>query len=713
MYEQRSYIKYGNGVETNYGYSANRRRLASLDVVSPKYEGKIMDYAYTLQGWMKGMNSDELGKDMGGDGNDKVSRDVVGFTLGYNNNDYRPIAKGQTADFYRAVSEQNMTDLYTGNISRMATALANPELGGGFGTQVRDFRYDVLNRLKSSKVQGTNAYATAYTYDANGNITGLTRNNAKGEQFDNLAYKYEQDAAGNFINNRLLHVNDGNKDVAGTDIKDQGEYAQNDPSKRNYAYDQQGNLISDKSEEIANIEWTATGKVRRITCTPQSGKPDLEFRYDASGNRVSKTVIAKPSGERTTTYYVRDAQGTTLATYTEKSGDLRLSEQHLYGAKRLGMRSSNLLVATTNSHNGNQEDYSAEKRYELTNHLGNVLAVVSDQKKEDGTAQILSLTDYYPYGMEMDGRKYEKDGGYRYGFNGQEKTPELDESHTTALYWEYDGRLGRRWNMDPILKPMISPYCTFNNNPINRIDPNGDDDYFDSEGNFLTHTNTQYNYIRVMNDEELFNYQTKSDFDVNSVTTTISSFDYCDKSNERMLYKILEFYTKPLKLPTIRSTYNVRPSDADAVACTNAQNKTVSITLFEGHISKDCDISHKLVSSIIHEKVHTTQDLENYNGSMECEPILTQMQWEDNYLDKFPDNFHYNHEQYYLNSLNSYYKKFGSKAVETIKYWVNKYNEYIGYEVFDVNPSAPEECVSYLLQPVIVEGKQKHSNASE
>ena len=91
---------------------------------------------------------------------------------------------------------------------------------------------------------------------------------------------------------------------SGTDNKGQGAYAQNDPSKRNYAYDPQGNLISDKSEEIASIEWTATGKVRRITRTSQSGKPDLEFRYNASGNRVSKTVIAKPSGERPTTYYV-------------------------------------------------------------------------------------------------------------------------------------------------------------------------------------------------------------------------------------------------------------------------------------------------------------------------------------------------------------------------------------------------------------------------
>ncbi len=59
---------------------------------------------------------------------------------------------------------------------------------------------------------------------------------------------------------------------------------------------------------------------------------------------------------------------------------LHLSEQHLYGAKRLGMRSSNLLVASTKGDNINPENNSGEKRYELTNHLGNVLAVVSGNK---------------------------------------------------------------------------------------------------------------------------------------------------------------------------------------------------------------------------------------------------------------------------------------------------------------------------------------------
>ncbi|MBO4807105.1 MAG: hypothetical protein J5554_13850, partial [Paludibacteraceae bacterium] len=46
MYEQRRYMKYGNGTETNYGYSTNRRRLDALDVTSPKYEGKIMANSY-------------------------------------------------------------------------------------------------------------------------------------------------------------------------------------------------------------------------------------------------------------------------------------------------------------------------------------------------------------------------------------------------------------------------------------------------------------------------------------------------------------------------------------------------------------------------------------------------------------------------------------------------------------------------------------------
>ncbi|PJB14269.1 MAG: hypothetical protein CO118_09490, partial [Flavobacteriales bacterium CG_4_9_14_3_um_filter_32_8] len=48
-------------------------------------------------------------------------------------------------------------------------------------------------------------------------------------------------------------------------------------------------------------------------------------------------------------------------------------------------------------------------------------------------------------------------------------------SHYTAMFWEYDSRIGRRWNIDPVMKPWESSYSTFSNNPIWFTDPLGND----------------------------------------------------------------------------------------------------------------------------------------------------------------------------------------------------------------------------------------------
>ena len=65
---------------------------------------------------------------------------------------------------------------------------------------------------------------------------------------------------------------------------------------------------------------------------------------------------------------------------------------------------------------------------------------------------------------------------YRFSFNGQEKVDEISGAgnHNTALFWEYDTRLGRRWNLDPKPNPSISNYATFANNPIYYMDLLGD-----------------------------------------------------------------------------------------------------------------------------------------------------------------------------------------------------------------------------------------------
>ncbi|MBL0133407.1 MAG: hypothetical protein IPP79_04985 [Chitinophagaceae bacterium] len=44
---------------------------------------------------------------------------------------------------------------------------------------------------------------------------------------------------------------------------------------------------------------------------------------------------------------------------------------------------------------------------------------------------------------------------------------------TTAQYWEYDSRIGKRWNIDPVVNPSVSPYSTVLNNPIFITDSKG------------------------------------------------------------------------------------------------------------------------------------------------------------------------------------------------------------------------------------------------
>jgi len=82
--------------------------------------------------------------------------------------------------------------------------------------------------------------------------------------------------------------------------------------------------------------------------------------------------------------------------------------------------------------------------------------------------------NYYLGGMGMSGQNFQAStNSYRYSINGQEAEFELNKNITTALFWEYDSRIGRRWNVDPKPNPSASNYSVFENNPILFPDPDG------------------------------------------------------------------------------------------------------------------------------------------------------------------------------------------------------------------------------------------------
>jgi RHS repeat-associated protein len=126
------------------------------------------------------------------------------------------------------------------------------------------------------------------------------------------------------------------------------------------------------------------------------------------------------------------------------------------------------------------------KLYELTNHLGNVLTTISDRKIGHGTGteydyytpDIISATDYYPFGSEMPNRTYSVPS-YRYGFNGKENDNDVKGEGNQIDYGMriYDPRLGLWLSKDALQSkhPYMSPYNFCYSNPLILLDPDGKD----------------------------------------------------------------------------------------------------------------------------------------------------------------------------------------------------------------------------------------------
>jgi RHS repeat-associated protein len=310
------------------------------------------------------------------------------------------------------------------------------------------YRYDQLNRIKTA-VSSQNTYQTGYSYDANGNIKSLLRNDQSNATIDNLSYTYTTN-----VNNRLNKLRDNSNNNIGFTSS---------ATPYNYQYDKIGNLIEDEEKGVSSVKWTVYGKVASVT----KNDTEISYKYDATGNRIYKKVVSLSATKET--HYVRDASGNLMATYENKIA----KEFVIYGSSRLGI------------YNGNTSEGKrtlGNKKYELSNHLGNVLSVISDNKiGVDNTADfvadyyeplIISESDYYPFGMQMASRSFQNQE-YLFAFQGQESNEELGTVH--YKYREADIVTGRFWSVDPLTAeyPHNSPFAFSENRVIDAIELEG------------------------------------------------------------------------------------------------------------------------------------------------------------------------------------------------------------------------------------------------
>jgi RHS repeat-associated protein len=452
-----------------------------------------IDYVYNINGWLKSINSPDLtaSADPGGDGatgaHSGFGSDLFGMSLDYYSGDYERNGSN--------IISVPGTALYNGNIS--ANRWKNKKFDQA-SANTNAYQYTYNNRgflnqanfgtVSSGSFTNSGAYNETITdYDLNGNILGLTRYasyNNTSKRIDALTYNYYT------TSNQLKSVNDAETQTAfTTDVKNQ--------ASNNYTYNKIGLVISNIGDNQF-FTYDVYGHVTQITNS--SGSILATYTYDDKGFRIKKEAGG------TTTWYVRDLSGQIISTYLQNATTYTLNEVNLYGSSRIGQ-------ALANS-SGSIEKY----QYELTDHLGNVrvtfcanadgpkssetlnsaligdklvtafssitlmpgfdtnghcfVAVVDGSAVTDNITTLTAATDYYPFGMEMPGRKYQSSDSYKFGYQGQyaEKDAETGYNHFEAR--DYDSRLGRWLATDPAGQ-YWSPYLGMGNNPVSGIDPDG------------------------------------------------------------------------------------------------------------------------------------------------------------------------------------------------------------------------------------------------
>ena len=347
------------------------------------------------------------------------------------------------------------TAYYNGNISSIRWKDNSQSAKRGY-----KFSYDTANRLTSGAYgegdalsSNANRYTETMTYDANGNITTLKRygKTASGYSLmDNLTISY--------TGNQPTSVSESTSDY---NVSNSFEYKKANGS--GYKFNENGSLVADKSRGIAYITYDLNNNPKQIYFTNGSV---TKYVYSASGQKLRAVhYTAKPNITRT---------------WGEKPAELTVAQILLADS------TDYLMGGSLTMKNGRIDKYLFEGGYAQASvassttenfafyyynkdHLGNIREVV------DASGAVKQVTNYYPFGAPYAESTAADFQPYKY--NGKE----LDKMHGLNTYdygaRQHDPILGRWDRIDPLCEnnPEITPYHYCNSNPINNVDPDGND----------------------------------------------------------------------------------------------------------------------------------------------------------------------------------------------------------------------------------------------
>lgn len=477
------------------------------------------------------------------------------------------------------------TPCYNGNISRMQWQNTYDNVLRGY-----DFEYDGLNRLiASAYAEGTDMSQNKdrYSeyipqYSPNGSIERLQRygkkNNGAFGIIDDLTYQYR--------GNQIQSISD----KAGSLLYD-GSFDFKDGASESteYFYNANGALTKDLNKGISKIEYDV---LDNLSCITFNNGFKTKYVYDAGGSKLKTIHEALTTN---TTDYIGD--------FIFEDG--KLSKYQFEGG--YCSFDSNL---------------NPTYHYYEKDHLGSIRMVVN----ENGTIE--QVNHYYPFGGVYGDLGYNSEL-QRNKYIGKEF------DHTSGLDWYdhgarmYDAAKGSWDRVDFLCEKNTSSsiygYC--HNNPILFVDPDGNDDYFSNNGNYLYSKNNTAN---------IYVFQGKTPVKFNK-------FDLRNTNNMKVGARVIGHYAR---LAGIKYNMNggeghvgistLHTTDTEEGVLAQTLEKDIFIKMTNGKLNEEMYNSNNLVSTLEHEKEHQESN-ERLTFFIHSNIVLKQIQADS--FNKCSENF--------------------------------------------------------------------------
>ena len=318
-----------------------------------------------------------------------------------------------------------------------------------------EYTYDLLNRLTSLEHRASDGHIISsymYTLDAAGNRTRV-------EEYDGRVVDYTYDSTDKLLEERITNL-DGSTSVISYTYDKVGNRltktengvtttytydANNRLVKEDDIYDDNGNLTEKiGSDEQVRYTYDAENHLIRAETTRFGVTIVVEYKYDANGNRVKKTI----DGTITTSYLV-DENRDYAQVLEERDGEGNLLVRYVYGHDLISQTRDNIT------------SYYHYDGLGSTRELSSSAGIVTDEYTYDAFGLLLEQT-----GTTEN----------QYLYRGEQFDEELGFYYLRARYM--DPNVGRFVTMDAFAGLSQDPvtlhkYLYANANPMTYSDPSG------------------------------------------------------------------------------------------------------------------------------------------------------------------------------------------------------------------------------------------------